>query len=408
MKKTEEELDFQQMKEKVIAQIRTGTSLYGKDGAFAPLLKSFLDAALEAEMEAHLDKEERLEGNRRNGKSTKKVRTSSGEIQVETPRDRLATFEPELIKKRETILAEGLEGKIIGLYGLGMSMRDISKHIQEMYDMEISTATLSTITDKVIPMVKEWQSRPLEEMYTIVWLDAMHYKVREDHRVVTRAVYNILGINKEGHKELLGMYISQSEGANFWLSVLTDLENRGLKDILIACIDNLNGFAEAIGAVYPKTRVQTCIVHQIRNSLKYVASKDQKEFMADLKPVYQADTNDEAENKLAELEVKWGKKYEKVIESWQRNWHKLNTYFEYDKVIRKLIYTTNAIEGFHRQVRKVTKTKGAFTSDMALQKLIYLVIQNVSQKWNQPLHNWGQTAQKLAIWFPDRMKLNLN
>lgn len=408
MKKPEDELDFQQMKEKVIAQLRTGTSLYGKDGAFAPLLKSFLDAALEAEIESHLDKEERSEGNRRNGKSTKKVRTSSGEILVETPRDRLATFEPELVKKRETILAESLEGKIIGLYGLGMSLRDISKHIQEMYDMEISPATLSSITDKIIPQIKEWQSRPLDEMYAIVWLDAMHYKVREDHQIVSRAVYNILGINKEGHKELLGMYISQSEGANFWLSVLTDLENRGVKDILITCIDNLNGFPEAIGVVYPKAVVQTCVVHQIRNSLKYVASKDQKTFMADLKPVYQASSLDEAEVKLEELEEKWGKKYEKVTESWRRNWHKLSAYFQYDLVIRKLIYTTNAIEGFHRQVRKVTKTKGAFTSDMALQKLIYLAAQNISMKWNQPLHNWGQTAQKLAIWFPDRMKLNLN
>ena len=404
----EEQLDYELMKQKALEQLRSGKSLYGKDGAFAPLLKSFLDSALEAELESHLDKDERLSGNRRNGKTTKDIRTSSGTISVQTPRDRSSTFEPEIIRKRETILAESLENKIIGMYGLGMSLRDISKHIKDMYDTDISHTTLSAITDKVIPEVKEWQSRPLEELYTIVWLDAMHYKVKEDHRMVSHAVYNILGIDRNGHKELLGMYVSQSEGANFWLSVLTDLQNRGVKDILIACIDNLNGFPAAINTVFPQTEIQTCIVHQIRNSLKYVASKDQKTFMKDLKPVYQADTLDLAELRLEELDEKWGKKYEKVLESWRRNWSKLTTYFRYDAAVRKLIYTTNTIEGFHRQVRKVTKTKGAFTSDMALLKLIYLAQRNISQKWTMPLSNWATTAQKLAIWFPDRMILDLN
>lgn len=404
----EEQLDYELMKQKALEQLRSGKSLYGKDGAFAPLLKSFLDSALEAELESHLDKDERLSGNRRNGKTTKDIRTSSGTISVQTPRDRSSTFEPEIIRKRETILAESLENKIIGMYGLGMSLRDISKHIKDMYDTDISHTTLSSITDKIIPEVKEWQSRPLEELYTIVWLDAMHYKVKEDHRMVSHAVYNILGIDKHGHKELLGMYVSQSEGANFWLSVLTDLQNRGVKDILIACIDNLNGFPAAINTVFPLTEIQTCIVHQIRNSLKYVASKDQKAFMKDLKPVYQAETLDLAELRLEELDEKWGQKYEKVLESWRRNWSKLTTYFRYDAVVRKLIYTTNTIEGFHRQVRKVTKTKGAFTSDMALLKLIYLAQRNISEKWTMPLSNWATTAQKLAIWFPDRMILDLN
>ena len=404
----EQQLDFEQMKTTALEQLRSGKSLYGKDGAFAPLLKSFLDSALEAELESHLNADERLSGNRRNGKTTKDIRTSSGTISVQTPRDRSSTFEPEIIRKRETILAESLENKIIGMYGLGMSLRDISKHIKDMYDTDISHTTLSAITDKVIPEVKEWQSRPLEELYTIVWLDAMHYKVKEDHRMVSHAVYNILGINRDGHKELLGMYVSQSEGANFWLSVLTDLQNRGVKDILIACIDNLNGFPAAINTVFPQTEIQTCIVHQIRNSLKYVASKDQKAFMKDLKPVYQAETLELAELRLDELDEKWGKKYEKVLESWRRNWSKLTTYFRYDAVIRKLIYTTNTIEGFHRQVRKVTKTKGAFTSDMALLKLIYLAQRNISEKWTMPLSNWATTAQKLAIWFPDRMILDLN
>jgi transposase-like protein len=406
--KKEESLEYEQMKQKALEQLRSGKSLYGKDGAFAPLLKSFLDAALEAEMETYLDKAERSTGNRRNGKTSKDIRTSSGTISVETPRDRASSFEPELIRKRETILAESLESKILGMYGLGMSLRDISRHIKDMYDTDISHATLSAITDKIIPEVKEWQSRPLEELYTIVWLDAMHYKVKEDHRMVSHAVYNILGIDRHGRKELIGMYVSQSEGANFWLSVLTDLQNRGVQDILIACIDNLNGFQQAINTVFPQTEVQSCIVHQIRNSLKYVASKDQKEFMRDLKPVYRAENLDIAELRLEELESKWGNKYGKVIESWQNNWTKLTTYFRYDAAIRKLIYTTNAIEGYHRQIRKVTKTKGAFTSDMALLKLMYLVHNNIKQKWTMPLANWGQTAQKLAIWFPERMKLDLN
>jgi len=404
----EEQLDYELMKQKALEQLRSGKSLYGKDGAFAPLLKSFLDSALEAELETHLDEYERFLGNRKNGKTSKEIKTSAGTISIQTPRDRNSTFEPEIVRKRETILAESLESKIIGMYGLGMSLRDISKHIKDMYDTDISHATLSSITDKIIPEVKEWQSRPLEELYTIVWLDAMHYKVKEDHRMVSHAVYNVLGINRHGHKELLGMYVSQSEGANFWLSVLTDLQNRGVKDMLIACIDNLNGFPQAINAVYPQTEIQTCIVHQIRNSLKYVASKDQKAFMKDLKPVYQAETLELAELRLEELDEKWGTKYEKVLESWRRNWSKLTSYFRYDAAIRKLIYTTNTIEGFHRQVRKVTKTKGAFTSEMALLKLIYLAQKNISLKWTMPLSNWATTAQKLAIWFPDRMILDLN
>ena len=257
--------------------------------AHLPLLKEILEASLEGEMEGHLDEEERATGNRKNGKTSKKLKTADGTIDLETPRDRAATFEPQFVKKRETILAESLESSIIGMYGHGMSLRDISAHIKEMYDTEISAATLSAITDKVIPLVKEWQNRPLESLYCIVWLDAMYYKVKEDGRVINRCVYNILGINAEGRKDLLGMYVSESEGANFWLGVLTHLQQRGIADILIACIDNLKGFAEAIATVYPATEVQTCVVHQIRNSLKYVASKDQKAFMLDLKPVLSGD-----------------------------------------------------------------------------------------------------------------------
>jgi transposase-like protein len=407
MKKKEEELSAEALKKKALKQFLSGESLYGKDGAFAPMLKSFLEAAIEGELDAHLDEDERKSGNRKNGKTSKTLQTSEGPLEVETSRDRNSTFEPELVKKRETILADSLEKKIIGMYGLGMSFRDISGHLKEMYDADISHATLSSITDRIIPQIKEWQARPLESVYCIVWLDAMHYKVKDEGKIASRAVYNILGINPEGRKDLLGMYVSESEGANFWLGVLSDLRNRGVEDILIASIDALKGFAEAIQSIFPKAEVQSCIVHQIRNSLKYVASKDQKPFLADLKEVYRATTKELAEQQLDALEQKWGKKYPLVLNSWRNNWNKLSTYFKYDPAIRKMIYTTNTIEGFHRQVRKVTKTKGAFPSDMALLKLIYLAYRNIRKKWTSPLQNWGLTVSQLSIWFEGRLNLSL-
>jgi putative transposase len=405
--KEKEQFNLEEIKKKALEQFRSGKSLYGKDGAFAPMLKSFLEAALEGELDSHLDEDERNEGNRKNGKTSKTIQTSDGPLEIETSRDRNATFEPELVKKRETVLADTLESKIIGLYGLGMSFRDISLHLKEMYDADISHTTLSIITDRIIPVIKEWQARPLEDVYCIVWLDAMHYKVKDEGRIVARAVYHILGINKEGHKDLLGMYVSESEGANFWLSVLSDLRNRGVADILIACIDNLKGFAEAIQSTFPKVEVQSCIVHQIRNSLKYVSSKDQRPFIRDLKEVYRSTTKELAEQQLDALDKTWGKKYPLVITSWRNNWHKLSTYFKYDPTIRRLIYTTNTIEGFHRQVRKVTKTKGAFPSDMALLKLIFLAYRNIRKKWTVPLPNWGMTVSQLSIWFEGRLTLGI-
>ncbi len=396
------------IEKKALDQLLSGKSLFGKEGAFAPLMKQFLEKALEAEMESHLSEEECSKGNKRNGKGKKTVKTSIGSFEISTPADRNSSFEPVLIKKRQTILADNLSDKIIGLYGLGMSLRDISGHIKEMYDTDISHTVLSQITDKIIPDIKQWQSRPIEQMYCIVWLDAMHYKVKVDGKIQHKALYNVLGVNKEGIKEVLGMYISESEGANFWLQVLTDLNNRGLKDILIACTDNLKGFSEAILSVFPKTQIQKCIVHQIRNSLKYIASKDQKEFIRDLKLVYKAVNKDIAELELLKLEEKWGEKYPVVLESWNRNWEELSQFFQYTEPIRKIIYTTNAVEGFHRQVRKVTKTKGAFTSDMALLKLVYLATKNIEKKWTNPLHNWCLTIQQLYIKFEDRITLDLH
>lgn len=399
--------EFKTMQKLALEQFRSGKSLTSKGGAFAPLLKQFLETALEAEMHEHLSEEERASGNKRNGKGRKTIKTLDGEFVLETPQDRHSSFTPEIVKKRETVLADNLASKIIGLYGLGMSFRDISSHIEEMYDVSISHSTLSEITERIIPQVKEWQCRPLESMYTIVWLDAMHYKVKDGGKIANRAIYNVLAINKDGKKDLIGMYVSENEGANFWLSVLTDLKSRGLKDILIACIDNLNGFAEAISSVFPKVEIQSCIVHQIRNSLKYVASKDQKVFIKDLKNVYQAVNKQKAEDELVVLEEIWGKKYPVVLNSWKTNWHKLSTYFDYDEQIRKIIYTTNAVEGFHRQVRKVTKTKGVFPNDMALMKLIYLATENIAKKWTQPLQNWALSVQQLKIKFGDRMPTTL-
>jgi transposase-like protein len=353
-----------------------------------------------------MDEEERLSGNRRNGYNRKQVQTSLGEVTVHTPRDRDSRFEPEFIKKRERILAEGVADRIIGLYALGNSTREISDWMEENLGNRVSADTISAITDRVLPELQSWRTRPLDSVYPIVWMDAIHYKVMDDkNRPVTRAIYNVLGVDRNGHKDLLGMYISRSEGANFWLSVLTDLQTRGVRDILIASVDNLTGFSDAINSVFPETIVQSCIVHQIRNSLKYVASKYQKAFMKELKPVYQAVSKEQAKVELDNLESNWGEQYPLVIKSWRDNWHKLSAYFQYTDAIRRLIYTTNTVEGYHRQIRKVTKNKGVFTNDTALEKLVYLAYRNIRKKWTMPLKDWGQTAQQLAILFPERFKL---
>lgn len=396
-------------KEKVLKQFLSGEPLFGKDGAFGPILKEFLEEALEGEMEGHLadEKQESQSGNKRNGKGQKTVKSNHGEVTIATPQDRNSSFEPKIVEKRQRILADNLEKQIIAMYGMGNSLRDISEHIKEMYDTDISTQVISEITDRVAPKVREWQERPLEPVYCIVWLDAMHFKVREEGKVKHKALYNILGLDREGKKEVLGMYISESEGANFWLQVLTHLQQRGLEDILIACTDNLKGFSEAIHSVFPKTDIQLCVIHQIRNSIKYVSSNDSKEFMRDLKLVYRADTKGLAESALLDLEEKWGKKYPVVLRSWNDNWERLSTYFDYSAPIRKIIYTTNAVEGFHRQIRKVTKNKGAFTSDMALLKLVYLVTKRIEKKWTSPIQNWGLTVQQLAIRFEGRLELDL-
>lgn len=403
-----EKKEFDAVKAQALEQLLQGKSLFGEGGALAPLLKEVLDAALEAEMEAHLSESERDKGNKRNGYKKKTIKTSHGPIELKTPQDRQSNFEPHIVKKRQTILAESLEPRILGMYGLGMSYRDISKHVEDMYGMALSPSVLKDITDRILPKVTAWRNRPLDEVYPIVWLDAMHYKVQKDHRVVKRAVYNIMAITTTGHKEILGVYLSESEGANFWLQVLTDLYERGVKDMLIVCTDNLSGFSEAITSIYPEAEVQKCLVHQLRNTLRFTASKDQKEMVRDMKKIYKADTKEMAELALEDFCQKWQAKYPKVTESWQRNWGELSTFFKYTQPIRRLIYTTNPIEGYHRQIRKVTKTKGAFTSENALLKLIYLATQRIQEKWTNPVHNWSITIQQLAIHFEGRLKLEID
>lgn len=390
-----EDFDFKAFQAKVVEQVRSGQPLLGKEGAFAPLLESILNAALEGEMDGHLTPESRSEGNRRNGHMQKQVQTSMEDITISTPRDRLGSFEPQTVKKRETFIAENMADKIISLYAMGNSTRQISEWVEDNLGQSLSANTISNITDRILPKLQAWRTRALEDIYPIVWMDAVHYKVMDErNRPESRAIYNVLGINKSGHKELLGMYTSKSKGASFWLSVLTDLNNRGVKDILIACIDQLRGFTDAILSIYPDTTVQHCIVHQIRNSIKYVASKNQKEFIKDLKTVYQAMTKEEAEINLQKLEDKWGEQYPIVIRSWKENWDTLSAYFQFTAPIRRIIYTTNTVDGYHRQIRKVTKNKGVFTCDTALEKLVYLAYQNVAKNGPcpfqigvQPLNN---------------------
>lgn len=301
------------------------------------------------------------------------------------------------------MLPKDLEDKILGLYGLGMSYNDIQSHLMEMYGVSVSDGVINSITDRIIPAIREWQSRPLERIYAIVWMDAIHFKIREDGRVITKAVYSVLGVNLKGEKEVLGIYTGNNESATFWLQVLTDLSQRGMEDILIACIDNLRGFADAIENIFPKTEVQLCVIHQIRNSMKYISWKHYREFMKDIKDVYKASSLELAEHNLDNLDKKWGKQYPVVIKSWKSNWQRLSNYFKYPEPIRRLIYTTNTVEGYHRMIRKVTKSKGAFTSDMAMLKLVYLATIQFNKRWKKSVRGWPQVISNLFIYFEDRI-----
>ena len=394
-----------------VKKCKTIDDVIGKDGLVQRLIKDVLENILEVEMGEHLgrDKYDRQtdidqdDRNYRNGYSKKTLRSSFGDVDLDVPRDRKAEFEPQIIKKYETVCNE-LDKKIISLYAKGMSTRDIQAEVEDLYGITLSPSMISKITDKVIATATEWQNRMLDEIYPIVYLDAMYFKVISNGKIVNKAVYICLGYTLEGYKDILGIWVDEAEGAKFWLSICNDLKNRGVKKILIACMDGLKGLPQAIKTVFPTVDIQTCIVHQIRNSIKYIASKDKKAFMKDLKEVYKAPTEDLALAQLDNLKEKWGSNYGMVIDSWYNNWNNLDTFFKFSPQIRKLIYTTNVLEGFNRQVRKFTKVRTIFPTDESFNKFVYLAIMKIMEKWTQPIHNWGTTLAELSLYFEEQLK----
>lgn len=393
-------IDYQEELEKC----HTMEDITGPDGLIQRVIRDAVEQVMNREMEEHIAEEK--ENGRlavRNGTSPKTLKTSYGNIAINVPRTREAGFEPEIIKKR-SVVEEGMEAQIISMYAKGMSVRDITSHLKALYGVDISAGTISNITDKINDEAKEWYSRMLERFYPVVFLDAVHFKVREDGRIVTKAAYVALGIDAEGCKDILGIWVGENEGAKFWLKVCTELKNRGVEDTLIVCIDGLKGFPDAIRTVFPDTRVQICVIHQIRNTLKYVSYKDQKAFMKDLKRVYAAESEEIAMGNLESMMENW-KKYQAVLNGWLDKWENLSTYFSYGSQIRKLIYTTNTIEGFNRQLRKVTKSKALFPNDEALKKTLYLCTQDIVKKWSMPYRDWGETYGQFIIEFGERAKI---
>ena len=375
---------------------------------FKLMVGEMLENGLEGELDDELgytkyDYRNKDGKNSRNGYSKKTLKTSFGETEIKVPRDRNGEFEPQLVKKNQTTLTGDIEEKILSMYAKGMTTSDIETHIQDIYGLECSDSTISRITDKILPVVREWQSRPLEEVYAVVFMDAIHFHVRSEGQIVKKAVYIAIGINMDGLKEVLGMWVGENESAKFWLSVMNGLKNRGLQDILIACVDGLTGFPAAIEAVYPKTEIQQCIIHQIRNTTRFVSYKDIKALMADLKKVYAAIDEQTALSELENFDEKWGNKYPKIAISWRDNWANLSTYFKYPQEVRTLIYTTNTIEGFNRQLRKVTKNKGVFPTDDSLLKMLYLAMMDITKKWTGKRREWGQIHSQLEIFFADRL-----
>jgi transposase-like protein len=372
------------------------------------MMRQVVESSLEGELDEELgytryDYRNKETENSRNGHSKKTVHTDMGDMEIAVPRDRKGEFEPQLVPKHANTISQDMEGKIISMYAKGMTQSDIEGHVRDMYGVEISDSTVSRITDKILPIAKEWQNRPLEEVYAIVFMDAIHYHVRSEGQIVKKAVYVVIGIALDGQKDVLGLWVGENESAKFWLSVLNSIRNRGVEDILIASVDGLTGFDNAIGAVYPKTGIQQCIIHQIRNTTKFVSYKDLKTLMADLKRVYTAVSEDAALSGLSDFAEKWDAKYPKISASWTANWPKLSTYFKYPEEVRKLIYTTNAIEGYNRQLRKVTKSKSVFPSDDALFKMLCLATVDITKKWTGRRKDWGLIYSQLLIFFEDRI-----
>ena len=375
---------------------------------FKETIAEFMESGLEAELDDELgygryDYRNKDTDNSRNGHSSKTLRTSYGDVEVAVPRDRKGEFEPQILKKNQTSVSQDIEEKILSMYAKGMTTGDIEAHIQDIYGIEVSDTTISRITDKILPIAKEWQQRPLEAVYAVVFLDAIHYHVRSEGQIVKKAVYIALGINLDGRKDVLGMWVGENESAKHWATVLNGLKNRGVEDIFIACTDNLTGFSAAIGAVFSKTEIQNCIIHQLRNSSKYVSYKDIKELMADLRSVYAAVDEPAALDALDAFSTKWETKYPKISRSWRENWANLSTYFKYPQEVRRLIYTTNSIEGFNRQLRKVTKTRSVFPTDDSLFKMLYLAMVDITKKWTGRQRDWSVLYAQLSIYFAERM-----
>lgn len=371
---------------------------------FADTIQEMLEAEIESSLGyAKHDMKNKRTTNSRNGYSKKTVRSEYGDVDIQVPRDREGDFEPNIVKKHQSNVT-GIEDQILALYAKGVSTRDIQDHLQQLYGIEVSPTLISNVTNKIVPMIKEWQNRPLQAVYAVVFLDAIHFKVKQDGAIVNKAAYVVIGIDLDGHKDVLGIWIGENESAKFWLHVLNELKNRGVQDILITSVDNLRGFTEAISACYPKTEIQKCVIHQIRNSIKYVSYKDLKKITSELKPIYKAPTEQAALEELEQFEQAWGSKYPLMVRSWRNNWDEIATFFKYPPEIRKLIYTTNVIESYHRQLRKVTKGKAMFPTDDALLKMLYLVTMDVLRKWTGRVQNWGQILLQLSVFFEDRVQ----
>lgn len=380
----------------------------GVQELFKEMVGTVLENGLEGELDEELgysryDYRNKDTDNSRNGYSEKTLKTSLGDLELIVPRDRKGEFTPQLVKKNQTTLSGDIEEKILSMYAKGMTTSDIEAHIREIYGLEVSDTTISRVTDKILPVVKEWQMRPLEEIYAVVFLDAVHFHVRSEGQIVKKAVYVAIGVKMDGVRDVLGMWVGENESAKFWLGILNGLKNRGVADILIACVDGLTGFASAIEAVFPRTEIQQCVIHQIRNSTKFVSYKDIKALMADLKKVYAAVDEQTALYQLDAFGEKWGGKYPKIALSWRTNWANLSTYFKYPQEVRTLIYTTNAIENFNRQLRKVTKSKSVFPTDDSLLKMLYLAMIDITKKWTGRRKDWGQIHSQLEIFFADRL-----
>lgn len=406
-KRTPEEME-RRAKIRELLQVSNVSSMVDIQNLFKETIAEFMENSLDAELDDELgyskyDYRSKDTDNSRNGHSGKTLRTSFGEVDISVPRDRKGEFEPQVLKKNQTSISQDIEEKILSMYAKGMTTGDIEAHIRDIYGVEVSDTTVSRITDKILPIAKEWQQRPLEAVYAVVFLDAIHYHVRSEGQIVKKAVYIAIGIDLDGKKDVLGMWVGENESAKFWATVLNGLKNRGVEDIFIACTDNLTGFSAAIEAVFPKTEIQNCIVHQLRNSSKYVSYKDLKALMADLKAVYAAVDEPSALTALDTFSERWDQKYPKISQSWRENWANLSTYFKYPQEVRRLIDTTNTIEGFNRQLRKVTKSKSVFPTDDSLLKMLYLAMVNITKKWTGRRQDWSMIHAQMAVYFADRM-----